>query len=273
MREGLTRLCSEAEGRLEAHYSDMLAAFHNPLDHLGVFPYLLQQLGQPQQARVRAAGALRARRHRPGPRRLHRLRPAPVQLLRPRRAPPARRRVRQLRPVRRRQRAREQAVPRGHGRGRPHVVPHGRRRGPHRRARLVRRRLPGGARGHGRRGQGQGDRAPRRAHGGRGGPRRAERAWVPVPDRGPPGHRARRVPGAGRVPSRRRRGELRHHRAEVQGRACRWTWQRACWTAGARHGAGGQPTVQVRPDGGGREPEERGVRQRRSGVLIDRLAA
>ncbi|CAM0907737.1 unnamed protein product [Alopecurus aequalis] len=39
MREGLIRLCSEAEGKLEAHYSDLLAAFDNPLDHLGIFPY------------------------------------------------------------------------------------------------------------------------------------------------------------------------------------------------------------------------------------------
>ncbi|XP_044979067.1 probable nicotianamine synthase 6 [Hordeum vulgare subsp. vulgare] len=39
MREGIIRLCSEAEGKLEAHYSDMLAAFDNPLDHLGMFPY------------------------------------------------------------------------------------------------------------------------------------------------------------------------------------------------------------------------------------------
>ncbi|KAI4994471.1 hypothetical protein ZWY2020_034112 [Hordeum vulgare] len=39
MQEGLIRLCSEAEGKLEAHYSDMLAAFDNPLDHLGMFPY------------------------------------------------------------------------------------------------------------------------------------------------------------------------------------------------------------------------------------------
>ncbi|VAI62905.1 unnamed protein product [Triticum turgidum subsp. durum] len=39
MREALIRLCSEAEGKLEAHYSDMLAAFDNPLDHLAVFPY------------------------------------------------------------------------------------------------------------------------------------------------------------------------------------------------------------------------------------------
>lgn len=39
MREELIRLCSDAEGKLEAHYSDMLAAFDNPLDHLGRFPY------------------------------------------------------------------------------------------------------------------------------------------------------------------------------------------------------------------------------------------
>ncbi|KAM0931288.1 hypothetical protein ACQ4PT_000356 [Festuca glaucescens] len=39
MPEGLIRLCSEAEGKLEAHYSDMLAAFDNPLDHLDMFPY------------------------------------------------------------------------------------------------------------------------------------------------------------------------------------------------------------------------------------------
>uniref|UniRef100_A0A0D9VT73 Nicotianamine synthase n=1 Tax=Leersia perrieri TaxID=77586 RepID=A0A0D9VT73_9ORYZ len=39
MREELIRLCSTAEGHLEAHYADMLAAFDNPLDHLGLFPY------------------------------------------------------------------------------------------------------------------------------------------------------------------------------------------------------------------------------------------
>jgi nicotianamine synthase len=39
MREELIRLCSDAEGHLEAHYADMLAAFDNPLDHLGRFPY------------------------------------------------------------------------------------------------------------------------------------------------------------------------------------------------------------------------------------------
>lgn len=39
MREELIRLCSDAEGHLEAHYSDLLAAFDNPLDHLARFPY------------------------------------------------------------------------------------------------------------------------------------------------------------------------------------------------------------------------------------------
>lgn len=39
MREDLIRLCSAAEGLLEAHYSDMLTALDNPLDHLGRFPY------------------------------------------------------------------------------------------------------------------------------------------------------------------------------------------------------------------------------------------
>ncbi|TVU37132.1 hypothetical protein EJB05_10429, partial [Eragrostis curvula] len=49
MRGRLIRLCSEAEGLLEAHYSDLLADFANPLDHLTLFPYfnnyiLLSQL-------------------------------------------------------------------------------------------------------------------------------------------------------------------------------------------------------------------------------------
>ncbi|KAL6649802.1 hypothetical protein ACP70R_014026 [Stipagrostis hirtigluma subsp. patula] len=39
MREELIRICSDAEGRLEAHYSDVLNAFDNPLDHLDRFPY------------------------------------------------------------------------------------------------------------------------------------------------------------------------------------------------------------------------------------------
>jgi nicotianamine synthase len=39
MREELIRLCSDAEGKLEAHYSDLLAGFDNPLHHLERFPY------------------------------------------------------------------------------------------------------------------------------------------------------------------------------------------------------------------------------------------
>lgn len=39
MRQDLIRLCSAAEGLLEAHYSDMLTALDSPLDHLGRFPY------------------------------------------------------------------------------------------------------------------------------------------------------------------------------------------------------------------------------------------
>ncbi|KAL5197616.1 hypothetical protein ABZP36_001128 [Zizania latifolia] len=39
MRARLIRLCADAEGKLEAHYSDLLAAHDNPLDHLSLFPY------------------------------------------------------------------------------------------------------------------------------------------------------------------------------------------------------------------------------------------
>uniref|UniRef100_A0A0E0LQ25 Nicotianamine synthase n=1 Tax=Oryza punctata TaxID=4537 RepID=A0A0E0LQ25_ORYPU len=39
MRARLIRLCADAEGHLEAHYSDLLAAHDNPLDHLALFPY------------------------------------------------------------------------------------------------------------------------------------------------------------------------------------------------------------------------------------------
>ncbi|BAF22621.1 nicotianamine synthase 3 [Oryza sativa Japonica Group] len=39
MRGRLIRLCADAEGHLEAHYSDVLAAHDNPLDHLALFPY------------------------------------------------------------------------------------------------------------------------------------------------------------------------------------------------------------------------------------------
>ncbi|KAL8188824.1 hypothetical protein R6Q57_029579 [Mikania cordata] len=39
IRSKLVRLCGEAEGHLEAHFSTLLATFPNPLDHLDVFPY------------------------------------------------------------------------------------------------------------------------------------------------------------------------------------------------------------------------------------------
>ncbi|KAL6657317.1 hypothetical protein ACP70R_005097 [Stipagrostis hirtigluma subsp. patula] len=49
MRARLIRLCADAEGELEAHYSDLLAGFDDPLRHLALFPYfnnylLLSQL-------------------------------------------------------------------------------------------------------------------------------------------------------------------------------------------------------------------------------------
>ncbi|XP_071715990.1 nicotianamine synthase-like [Rutidosis leptorrhynchoides] len=39
LRSKLIRLCGEAEGHLEAHYSTLLATFQNPIHHLHVFPY------------------------------------------------------------------------------------------------------------------------------------------------------------------------------------------------------------------------------------------
>ena len=44
MRAGLIRLCADAEALLEAHYSDLLAGFDNPLDHLTLFPYFSNYL-------------------------------------------------------------------------------------------------------------------------------------------------------------------------------------------------------------------------------------
>lgn len=38
-RSKLIRLCGEAEGHLEAHFSTLLASFRNPLHHLDLFPY------------------------------------------------------------------------------------------------------------------------------------------------------------------------------------------------------------------------------------------
>ncbi|WOL00286.1 nicotianamine synthase 3-like [Canna indica] len=39
MRTHLIKLSGEAEGLMENHYSDILATFDNPLDHLDLFPY------------------------------------------------------------------------------------------------------------------------------------------------------------------------------------------------------------------------------------------
>ncbi|KAJ1417177.1 S-adenosyl-L-methionine-dependent methyltransferase [Sesbania bispinosa] len=40
IRSHLIRLCGEAEGYLETHYSSILGSYHdNPLDHLHIFPY------------------------------------------------------------------------------------------------------------------------------------------------------------------------------------------------------------------------------------------
>lgn len=39
MRSKLIELCGEAEGLLESHYSAILGAFENPIEHLSIFPY------------------------------------------------------------------------------------------------------------------------------------------------------------------------------------------------------------------------------------------
>ncbi|KAK4768241.1 hypothetical protein SAY87_003382 [Trapa incisa] len=39
VRAKLIRLCGQAEGLLEAHYSTLLGSFDRPLDHLSIFPY------------------------------------------------------------------------------------------------------------------------------------------------------------------------------------------------------------------------------------------
>ncbi|KAJ1425521.1 Nicotianamine synthase [Sesbania bispinosa] len=39
IRSNLIRLCGEAEGLLESHYSTILSSYHNPLHHLSIFPY------------------------------------------------------------------------------------------------------------------------------------------------------------------------------------------------------------------------------------------
>ncbi|KAG8089996.1 hypothetical protein GUJ93_ZPchr0011g27731 [Zizania palustris] len=66
VREELIRLCSAAEGRLEAHYADALAVLDNPLDHLHRFPYYsnyinLSRLEYELLARYAPAGRMATR--------------------------------------------------------------------------------------------------------------------------------------------------------------------------------------------------------------------
>ncbi|KAK9161732.1 hypothetical protein Syun_008073 [Stephania yunnanensis] len=44
MRSKLIKLCGEAEGHLEAHFSTLLASYDNPLHHLHIFPYYTNYL-------------------------------------------------------------------------------------------------------------------------------------------------------------------------------------------------------------------------------------
>ncbi|MFS7978854.1 putative nicotianamine synthase [Helianthus anomalus] len=44
IKSKLIKLCGEAEGHLEAHFSTLLASYTNPLDHLEVFPYFSNYL-------------------------------------------------------------------------------------------------------------------------------------------------------------------------------------------------------------------------------------
>ena len=39
IRSNLIRLCGEAEGLLENHFSTILGSYEHPLDHLDIFPY------------------------------------------------------------------------------------------------------------------------------------------------------------------------------------------------------------------------------------------
>ncbi|KAI4349897.1 hypothetical protein L6164_010440 [Bauhinia variegata] len=44
IRSKLIRLCGQAEGLLESHYSAILGSYDNPLDHLHIFPYYTNYL-------------------------------------------------------------------------------------------------------------------------------------------------------------------------------------------------------------------------------------
>ncbi|XP_059648423.1 nicotianamine synthase-like [Cornus florida] len=47
-RSKLIRLCGEAEGHLESHFSTILGSYDNPLDHLTIFPYYSNYLNLSQ---------------------------------------------------------------------------------------------------------------------------------------------------------------------------------------------------------------------------------
>ncbi|KAI4994466.1 hypothetical protein ZWY2020_034107 [Hordeum vulgare] len=188
MREGIIRLCSEAEGKLEAHYSDMLAAFDNPLDHLGMFPYYsnyinLSKLECELQARYVPGGI--------APARVAFIGSGPLSFSSYVLAA-ARRHVRQLRPVWRANDRGEQAVHADKDVGAACLsTPPTSRTSPraHRVLHRFSSALPGMA----------ADKAKVITHSGArmtGGLVRrssARGAWVPLPDRRPPGHRSRRV--------------------------------------------------------------------------------
>ncbi|CAD6269647.1 unnamed protein product [Miscanthus lutarioriparius] len=121
MRASLIRLCADADALLEAHYSDLLATFDNPLDHLTLFPYFSNYLLLSQLEHALLA------HHVLGPRRLRRLRPAPAQLPRARGTPPPYHRLRQLRHLRGCQRPGVPPLERRRRAHRAYGVPHLRR--------------------------------------------------------------------------------------------------------------------------------------------------
>ncbi|XP_077218652.1 nicotianamine synthase-like [Tasmannia lanceolata] len=44
MRSKLIRICGEAEGLLESHFSTILGSYPNPIDHINIFPYYTNYL-------------------------------------------------------------------------------------------------------------------------------------------------------------------------------------------------------------------------------------
>uniref|UniRef100_A0A804QGP4 Uncharacterized protein n=1 Tax=Zea mays TaxID=4577 RepID=A0A804QGP4_MAIZE len=235
---------------------------------------LHQQLHPAEPAGARAAGAARAGPSA-GARGLRRVRPAPAELPGARGAPPSGRLLRQLRHLRGGQRpgaapgARRRRAPGAHG------VPHLGRGGRDPGAGVVRRRVPGGAGGHGGRGEGPRGGAPREAHGPRrraGGAERARRARVPVPRGGPRGDPARRIRRARRAPPGGGGDQLRDHRAQARCRR-RARHRRGGARARARARRRAQPALPLLRDGGPGAPEDGGGGRRAAAVLGRRTPA